>query len=112
MRDRYAARDRATDATQGLSVTEIYVLSNSSDRVVAGSGQPVLHFGLPAARPDLQLDPSLQSDMIGSRAMGWITSMRFPGGVAGQQIVCLYTTCCLTVHARSSRAIYFPMAVW
>jgi mono/diheme cytochrome c family protein len=92
----------------GLSVSEIYVLSNNGDRMVAGFGQPVLHFGLPAAATDLQIDPTMQS-VLEPRGDGLDYFDAIPVGQQVQSIVYQYT---LPVTATSlSRAIYHPIAL-
>ncbi len=91
----------------GLNVSEIYVLSNDGDRFVAGFGQPVLHFGLPVAATNLQMDPSMQRVMDRS-GDGLDYYDAIPVGWQAQQIVYQYT---LPLTATSlSRAIYQPVA--
>ncbi len=92
----------------GLNVTEIYVLSNDGDRFVAGFGQPVLHFGLPAGATNLQLDPA-QQRVFERSGDGLDYYDAIPVGQQAQQIVYQYT---LPSTATSlSRAIYRPIAV-
>ena len=92
----------------GLNVTEIYVLSNDSDRYVAGFGQPVLHFGLPAGVTNLQLDPA-QQQVFERSGDGLDYYDAIPVGQQAQQIVYQYT---LPLTATSlSRAISRPIAV-
>ena len=92
----------------GLNVTEIYVLSNDSDRFVAGFGQPVLHFGLPAGATNLQLDPA-QQRVIEQAGDGLDYYDAIPVGQQVQQIVYQYS---LPSTATSlGRAIYQPMEV-
>jgi mono/diheme cytochrome c family protein len=91
----------------GLNVTEIYVLSNDSDRFVAGFGQPVLHFGLPAGATNLQLDPA-QQRVIEQAGDGLDYYDAIPVGQQVQQIVYQYS---LPSTATSlGRAIYQPLA--
>jgi mono/diheme cytochrome c family protein len=94
-------------ASGGLSVSEIYVLSNSGDRFVAGFGQPVLHFALPADATDLQIDPSLQT-VLEPRGDGLDYFDAIPVGRQVQSVVYQYTLP-LTATALS-RAIYQPIA--
>lgn len=54
----------AQSTDQGLSVNEVYVLSNSADRVVANPGQPVLHFSLPAGATQISADPNMPADVL------------------------------------------------
>lgn len=54
----------AQPTDQGLSVNEVYVLSNSADRVVADPGQPILHFSLPAGATQFSADPNLPADVL------------------------------------------------
>ena len=92
----------------GLSVSEIYVLSNNSDRFVAGFGNPVLHFGLPADATDLQIDPSMQSILV-PQGDGLDYYDAIPVGQQVQSIVYQYT---LPVTATSlSRAIYHTIGL-
>jgi hypothetical protein len=49
---------------EGLSVSEVYVLSNSADRVIANPGQPILHFVLPAGATQFTADPSMPADVL------------------------------------------------
>ncbi len=94
--------------TNGLNVSEIYVLSNNGDRFVAGFGQPVLHLGLPTDATDLLLDPSLQRVMDRS-GDGLDYYAAIPVGHQVQSIVYQYT---LPLTATSlSRAIYQPTAL-
>jgi mono/diheme cytochrome c family protein len=92
----------------GLNVTEIYVLSNDSDRFVEGFGQPVLHFGLPAGATNLQIDPA-QQRVMEQAGDGLDYYDAIPVGQQVQQIVYQYT---LPSSATSlGRAIYQPMEV-
>jgi mono/diheme cytochrome c family protein len=92
----------------GFSVSEIYVLSNSGDRFVAGFGQPVLHFGLPAGATDLQIDPNMQSVLV-RQGDGLDYFDAVPVGQQVQSVVYQYT---LPVTATSlSRVIYHPIAL-
>jgi mono/diheme cytochrome c family protein len=94
--------------TDGLNVSEIYVLSNNGDRFVAGFGRPVLHVGLPADATDIRLDPSLQRVMDQS-GDGLDYYAAIPVGQQVESIVYQYT---LPVTATSlSRTIYQPIAV-
>ena len=54
----------AQPTDQGLSVNEVYVLSNSTDRVVANPGQPILHLSLPAGATQFSADPNLPADIL------------------------------------------------
>ncbi len=98
----------AEPAPNGLSISEIYVLSNNGDRFVAGFGQPVLHFGLPAAASDLQMDAATQR-VLAPQGDGLDYYEAIPVGQQSQQIVFQYT---LPATATSlSRAIYQPIAL-
>jgi mono/diheme cytochrome c family protein len=95
-------------ALNGYSISEIYVLSNNGDRFVAGFGQPVLHFGLPAGATDLQIDPTMQS-VLERQGDGLDYFDAIPVGQQVQSIVYQYT---LPVTDTSlSRAIYHPIAL-
>jgi len=92
----------------GLSVSEIYVLSNNSDRYVAGFGEPVLHFGLPADATDLQIDPNMQNILV-PQGDGLDYYDAIPVGQQVQSIVYQYT---VPITATSlSRAIYHPIGL-
>ncbi len=95
-------------ASNGYSISEIYVLSNNGDRFVAGFGRPVLHFGLPAAAVDLQMDSATQQVMeLNGDGLDYFDAI--PVGKQAQQIVYQYT---LPVTATSlSRAIYQPITL-
>jgi mono/diheme cytochrome c family protein len=95
-------------AADGLSVSEIYVLSNSGDRFVAGFGQPVLHFDLPAAATDLKIDPSLQS-VLERQGNGLDFYDAIPVGQQVQSVVYQYTL--PTTATSLSRTIYQPIAL-
>ena len=95
-------------ADGGLSVSEIYVLSNNGDRFVSGFGQPVLHFDLPAAATDLKIDPSLQS-VLERQGNGLDFYDAIPVGKQVQSVVYQYTL--PTTATSLSRAIYQPIAL-
>ncbi len=92
----------------GLNVSEIYVLSNQGDRFVAGFGQPVMHFGLPADATNIRLDPS-QQQVLDRNGDGLDYFAAIPVGQQVESVVYQYT---LPLTATSlSRTIYHPIAV-
>ncbi len=77
----------AQSTDQGLSISEVYVLSNSADRVVANPGQPILHFSLPAGATQVSADPNLPADVLvpGGDGLDFFGSM--PAASQGTQSV-------------------------
>ncbi len=57
----------ATPGANGLEVSEIYVLSNAGDRIVAGFGQPVMQLGLPTAATQVMPDSNMPPDVLVQR---------------------------------------------
>ncbi len=54
----------ALPSPTGLSVSEIYVLSNTGNKFVAGFGQPVMHFALPKGATEVQVDQSMRPNTL------------------------------------------------
>lgn len=54
----------AVPGANGLEVSEILVLNNPTDRLIAGFGQPILTFGLPAAAQQFSVDASMRPDTL------------------------------------------------
>jgi hypothetical protein len=48
----------------GLAVSEVYVLSNSAERVIANPGQAILHIGLPTGATQFEADPEMPADTL------------------------------------------------
>lgn len=97
----------AIPTAEGLNVSEIYVLSNNDDRFVAGFGQPVMHFGLPAGVTNVQMEDAERQVMaVSGDGLDYYDAI--PIGSQIQQIVFQYT---LPVTATSlGRTIYHPIA--
>jgi mono/diheme cytochrome c family protein len=77
-------------ASGGLDVSEIYVLSNSGDRIVAGFGQPVLHLGLPTSAAQVMPDPNMPPDVLVQKdgALDYFDAI--PVGPNGGQLIFRY----------------------
>ena len=95
-----------TPGADGLDVSEIYVLSNNSDRFVAGFGSPVMHFALPAGATNLQIVPEMQS-VLSRAGDGLDYYAGIPVGQQVEQIVYQYT---LPAGAAAiGRPVYHPI---
>ena len=77
------------DAT-GLQVSEIYVLSNSGDRYVAGFGQPILHLSVPNGATSISADPNMPADTLVPNGDGVDYYDAIPVGSKATQIVFQY----------------------
>ena len=76
----------------GLQVSEIYVLSNSGDRSVAGMGQPIMHLGLPAGAQNFSSDPnSMQPNTLVPNGDGLDYYDVVPVGAGSTQIIFQYS---------------------
>ncbi|HEY4720843.1 MAG TPA: c-type cytochrome, partial [Anaerolineae bacterium] len=76
----------------GLQVSEIYVLSNSGDRWVAGFGQPIMRLGLPAGAQNFSIDPnSVLPDTLVQNGDGLDYYDAVPVGSGTAQIVYQYS---------------------
>ncbi len=76
----------------GLQVSEIYVLSNSSDRWVAGFGQPIMHLGLPVGAQNFSIDPnSMLPDTLVPNGDGLDYYEAVPVGSGSAQIIYQYS---------------------
>jgi hypothetical protein len=73
-------------ASGGLDVTEIYILSNTGDKIVAGFGQPVLHLGLPASAVQVMPDTNMPADVLVQKDGGLDYFDAIPVGSGGQLI--------------------------
>ncbi len=93
-------------SSNGLDVSEIYVLSNSGDRFVAGFGAPVMHFALPAGATNVQLDAATQN-VLERGGDGFDYYDAIPVGQDVQQIVYQYTL--PSGSSDLSRALYHPI---
>jgi hypothetical protein len=75
-----------------LQVSEIYVLSNSGDRWVAGMGQPIMHLGLPSGAQNFAADPnSMQPDTLVPNGDGLDYYDVVPVGSGTAQIIYQYS---------------------
>ncbi len=95
-----------TPGADGLDVSEIYVLSNTGDRFVAGFGTPVMHFALPADATNLQIAPEMQS-VLKRTGDGLDYFAGIPVGPQAEQIVFQYTL--PTGATAIGRPIYHPV---
>jgi mono/diheme cytochrome c family protein len=77
----------AQPTDQGLSVNEVYVLSNSTERVIANPGAAILHIGLPAGATQFALDPSIPADTLVSNGDGLDFFGSFPAASQGSQSI-------------------------
>jgi len=77
-------------ASGGLDVSEIYVLSNAGDKIVAGFGQPVMHLGLPSAAVQVMPDSNMPADVLVQKDGGLDYFDAIPVGENGGQIVFQY----------------------
>ncbi len=76
--------------TLGLNVTEIYILSNTGDRYVAGFGQPILHFSLPKGATSISPDPNMPANTLISQGDGVDYYDAVPVGSQVSQIIFQY----------------------
>ncbi len=74
----------------GLQVSEIYVLSNSGDRFVAGFGQPIMHLSLPNGAASFSPDPNMPSDVLQLNGDGVDYNDAVPVGTGTAQIIFQY----------------------
>ena len=77
--------------TNGLDVSEIYVLSNTGDRMVAGFGQPIFHLALPAGASQFSLDPNSEPGAAEPSGDGVDFYAAVPVGTGTAQLVFQYT---------------------
>ncbi|MBI5565944.1 MAG: c-type cytochrome [Chloroflexi bacterium] len=77
-------------ASGGLDVNEIYVLSNTGDKIVAGFGQPVMRLGLPASAVQVIPDTNMPPDVLVQKDGGLDYYDAIPVGDNGGQIVFQY----------------------
>ena len=78
------------DANGGLSVSEIYVLSNNGDKIVAGFGQPVMHFNLPKNIQSFSVDQNMRADTVVQNGDGFEFFDAIPVGTNAAQIIVQY----------------------
>ena len=77
-------------ATGGLDVSEIYVLSNTGDQIVAGFGQPVMQLGLPAGVTNVKPDSNMPADVLVQHDNVLDYYDAIPVGANGGQIIFQY----------------------
>lgn len=77
----------AQPTDEGLSVSEVYVLSNGLERVVANPGQPILHFSLPAGATQVSADPNMPADVLVPGGDGLDFFGSFPAASQGTQSI-------------------------
>jgi hypothetical protein len=77
----------AQPTDDGVAVSEVYVLSNSAERVIANPGQPVLHIGLPAGATRFEADPEMPADTLvpGGEGLDFFGSL--PAASQGSQSI-------------------------
>jgi mono/diheme cytochrome c family protein len=74
-----------TDA--GLSVNEVYVLSNNAERVIADPGNAILHIGLPAGATQFEIDPNIPANTLVPTGDGLDYFGSFPAASQGSQSI-------------------------
>jgi hypothetical protein len=77
----------AQPADEGLSVSEVYVLSNSADRVIANPGEAILHIGLPVGAAQFTADPNMPADVLVPGGDGLDFYGSFPAASQGTQSI-------------------------
>ncbi len=77
-------------ASGGLDVSEIYVLSNTGDHIVAGFGQPVMQLGLPAGVTNVTPDSNMPADVLVQHDNVLDYYDAIPVGTNGGQIIFQY----------------------
>jgi mono/diheme cytochrome c family protein len=77
----------AQSGEAGINVSEVYVLSNSAERVIADPGKAILHIGLPAGATQFEIDPNIPADVLipGSDGLDFYGS--FPAASQGSQSI-------------------------
>lgn len=81
----------AVPGANGLDVSEIYVLSNAGDRIVAGFGQPVLRLGLPKSATQVTPDTNMPPDVLVETDGGLDYYDAIPVGANAGQLIFQYT---------------------
>jgi mono/diheme cytochrome c family protein len=77
----------AQPSDAGLNVSEVYVLSNSADRVIANPGQSILRIGLPAGATQFTADPNMPADTLVPSGDGLDFFGSFPAAAQGSQSI-------------------------
>lgn len=75
-----------------LQVTELYLISNSGDRVVvpAGQGEPVVRYSLPQGARELRFQPGTQTSRFVETTDGFGDTMGIPPGTGQYQVLYAY----------------------
>ena len=81
----------AAPGANGLDVSEIYVLSNSGDRIVAGFGQPIMRLGLPKSATQVTPDANMPADVLVQTDGGLDYYDAVPVGANAGQLIFQYT---------------------
>lgn len=77
----------AQPTDEGLNVSEVYVLSNGVDRVIANPGESILHLGLPAGATQIVADPNMPADVLVPGGDGLDFFGSFPAASQGTQSI-------------------------
>jgi mono/diheme cytochrome c family protein len=77
----------AQSTADGLAVSEVYVLSNSDERVIANPGDPIVHIGLPAGATQFAVDPNMPADTLVEGGDGLDFYGSFPAASQGSQSI-------------------------
>jgi mono/diheme cytochrome c family protein len=98
----------AQPADEGLAVSEVYVLSNGVERVVADPGQPILHLGLPAGATQIAADPDMPANVLVPGGDGLDFYGSFPAASQGSQSIA-FSYRLPTGSALLDRTLAFPI---
>jgi mono/diheme cytochrome c family protein len=99
----------AQPTAEGLAVSEVYVLSNSAERVIANPGQPILHIGLPAGATQFEPDPEMPANTLVQGGDGLDFFGSFPAASQGSQSIA-FSYVLPKGSTKLDRAISFPIA--
>lgn len=77
----------AQPSDAGLNISEVYVLSNSAERVIANPGAAILHIGLPAGATEFTMDPNMAADTLVPSGDGLDFFGSFPASSQGSQSI-------------------------
>jgi hypothetical protein len=77
----------AQQTDEGLAVSEVYVLSNNDERVIANPGAAILHIGLPAGATQITADPNMPADTLVPGGDGLDFYGSFPATSQGSQSI-------------------------
>lgn len=99
----------AQPAAEGLAVSEVYVLSNSAERVIANPGAPILHISLPAGATQLEMDPDMPANTLVPGGDGLDFYGSFPAASQGSQSIA-FSYVLPPGSPLLDRAVTFPIA--